>query len=94
MSFFQFVYNDSLKRRRAVAYPGFVDTVTVNGGSPATNFNISGATIDSSSAIDVWVDGRMQTEGTHYTRDTGNNRVTFTSNVNATSEVRIRVFLK
>lgn len=93
MALYTTVYDSSTGRERRVAYPGYVDTVTTP-GSPTANFTISGTSIDSLHAIDVWVAGRMQTETSHYTRNTGLNRIEFTSNVPAGDEVKIRVWLK
>lgn len=94
MALYTFVYDDSTRRRRLVAYPGFVDTTTTNSGAPTTDFSISGVTIDSIHAIDVWMDGRLQVETTNYSRNTSLNKITFVSNVNTNSVVRIRVYLK
>lgn len=93
MALYTTVYDSSTGRPRRVAYPGFLDTVTTP-GSPTQNFTVSGVSIDSDHAIDVWVAGRMQTEGTHYSRNTGQNRIEFSVNVPAGDEVKIRVFLK
>lgn len=94
MALFTQVYDDSLKRMRYVAYPGFVDTVAVNAVQGAVNFPITGVTLTAAHAVDAWIDGRLNTETSHYTRDVGNNRLVFTAGVNAGTEVRIRVFLK
>ena len=94
MGLFQFIYDDATRRNRAVAYPGFVDITVVNATPSAVNFTCTGQTLTASHAIDVWVDGRLQTETTHYTRDTGNNRIVTGSGINVGTEVKIRVFLK
>jgi len=94
MALVTILIDDSTRKRKAIAYPGFLDTVTVNGGAATPNFTISGVTIDSSHAIDAYVDGRLQVVTTNYTIDTGNNRIIFTSSVNTGSTVRIRVHLK
>jgi len=94
MGLFQFIFDDATLRNRAIAYPGFVDIVAINGTPGEVNFTCTGQTLTASHAIDVWVDGRLQTETTHYTRDTGNNRIVTGSGINVGTEVKIRVFLK
>lgn len=94
MALFTQVYDDSLKRKRFVAYPGFLDSVIANASQGAVNFVVVGTTITAAHAIDAYVDGRLQDETTHYTRDVGNNRLVFTAGVNSGSTVRIRVYLK
>lgn len=95
MGLFQQVFDDSLKRLRMVAYPGFVDIVSTNGSQGAVNFTLTGQTLTTLNWLDVFIDGRMQTENTHYTRDVTNNRIVVSSpGVDLGSEVRIRLFLR
>lgn len=94
MALFTLVYDDSLNRKRYVAYPGFKDTLIVNSVQGAVNFPFSGVTLTATHALDVYLDGRMNDETTHYTRDVTNNRVVFTAGVNSGSTVRLRLYLK
>jgi len=93
MALLQFVHDTATKKKKAVPYPGFIDKVFTVTGSPQSQFDL-GIDVDADHAILVEVDGRGQLEDTHWTRDTGNNRVNTSSAVNVGSWLRARVFYK
>ncbi len=94
MGLFNFLYDDSGKKKRLIPYPGFQDIVETVSGSAKTEFTL-GITIDADHKIDVSVDGRGQPiEDTHWSRDTDNGKITMTEAVNVGSVFKARIYLK
>lgn len=95
MGLFNFLYDNTTKRKRLVAYPGFTDYIETVTGSAKTTFTLDKA-IDSAHAIDVDIDGRNQPiEGTHWTRTNGDpGEIVMASAVNVGSVFKARIYTK
>jgi len=93
MDWYQIIVNRVTNTRKAIAYPGFVDVDETVSGSAKSQFNL-GIDIDAEHQIDVLIDGRYQLENTAWTRDTVNNRIDMSTNINVGSWFRARVFKK
>lgn len=94
MALFVQVYDNTAKKKRYVAYPGFTDVVETVTGSAKTVFSL-GVDIDAVHKIDVSIDGRDQPiENTHWTRDIGANTITTSEAVNIGSVFKARIYLK
>lgn len=92
MALVQIVKNTTTNKDIAVLYPGFTDEkFTASNGQ--TVFALA-KDIDAAHFIDAWVDGRLQEETTHWTRNVTTNEITFTAGVTAGSLVKFRIYNK
>lgn len=59
MGLFSFLYDETAKTRKLIAYPGFVDYEETVSGSSKSDFTLA-VELTAGHSVDVWVDGRME----------------------------------
>lgn len=93
MGLVSFWLDTTTQRKRAVAYPGFVDFHETVVTSAKATFLLA-VDIDAAHAIDAYVDGRIQEEGVAWNRDSSANSVVFTTPIDVGRWVKVRVISK
>ena len=96
MGLFSFLYDDTNKRKRAIAYPGFHDYLETVSGSAKTEFTLD-MNIDDNHAIDISIDGRDQPiEGDpgNWTRDSSTNKIIVAESLSEGKVFKARIYLK
>lgn len=98
MGLFSFLYDDTNKRKRAIAYPGFHDYLETVSGSAKTEFTVD-MDIDDNHVIDVSIDGRDQPiegelPGANWVRDSATNKITVAESLSEGKVFKARIYLK
>ena len=94
MSTFSRIWDSVTGKGTFIQYPGFIDQAETIAGSPKANFLVTGATLTSSHKVDAWVDGRLQVDTIHFSKNLGTNNIEFTESIPIGKRVDIRVYLK
>lgn len=83
-----------LDQELLIPYPGFIDIKETVAGAPKTSFVLSGVTLTAGHSVDAFIDGRLNEDVEHFTKNVGTNSIDFTVAVAIGRRVVIRVYLK